>query len=329
MGLVLIVLLRSLSNMTASAKLKPLSPVPQTEQQTAVLPAPRKNADTLALVGPSRWAQLVGLLTICALATGFYLKKREIFVPSEGLGYRLGLLGGTMMLLILFYPLVKRSRFFGNGTNAAFWFKWHMMLGVIGPVLIFYHSNFSLGATNSNIALFAMILVGISGIIGRYIYGQIYNGMSGARLDVGGLLAKATRLMAGIESDVGNTSGSLTKALADFSESALPKNAKMLPSLLNAMSLPIKIGFARSRIMAEVRRSVKKNALTQNWSRSEARMHVVQARQHVNEFLNAVSRAAQLTLWERMFSLWHVFHVPLFFLLLVSGVIHVIAVHLY
>ena len=41
------------------------------------------------------------------------------------------------------------------------------------------------------------------------------------------------------------------------------------------------------------------------------------------------SKASQLGFWERMFSAWHVLHVPLFFLLLVSGVIHVVAVHLY
>jgi hypothetical protein len=98
---------------------------------------------------------------------------------------------------------------------------------------------------------------------------------------------------------------------------------------LKAMTLPFTSRFARSRIMTEVRRAARANAIAQKWTRSEERTHVNIARTHVLEFLNAVSRAAQLTLWERMFSLWHVFHVPLFFLLLVSGVVHVIAVHLY
>ena len=57
--------------------------------------------------------------------------------------------------------------------------------------------------------------------------------------------------------------------------------------------------------------------------------HVRLAKNHVDEFTGSVSRAAQFAFWERMFSLWHIIHVPLFFLLLVSGVIHVVAVHLY
>jgi hypothetical protein len=299
------------------------------EQSPAIKIEKSRSVETLTLVGPSRTAQIIGLLIICALVFGFWQRRTEYFVPGEGIGYQLGLTGGTMMLLVLFYPLVKRIKFFGARTNASFWFRWHMMLGTIGPVLIFYHSNFSLGAMNSNVALFTMILVAVSGIIGRYIYGQVHNGMSGARLDVGGLLAKATRLMAGIEGDVGGNGGSLAKALADFSDSALPKSSKFIPNMLNTMLLPLKIKFARTRIMAEVRSSVKINSRLHNWSRSEERSHIMQARLHVLDFMNSVSRAAQLTLWERMFSLWHVFHVPLFFLLLVSGVIHVIAVHLY
>jgi hypothetical protein len=305
-----------------------------TQGRSAVMPrAPeivtRKNTDTLPLVRASAWSQLLAVLTGSAIIAGFILRKQEIFVPSEGLGYKLGIAGGSMMLLLLLYPIVKRTRLFGSGSKAAFWFKWHMVLGTLGPLLIFYHSNFSTGAVNSNIALFTMILVALSGVIGRYIYGQVHNGMYGARLDVGSLLAKATRLMSGIEGDVGGSSGTLAKALADFGESAFPKSSRLLPNLVNTMALPFRARFARTSIMMEVRRTVKVNARAQNWTRAEERAHIQLARVHVLDFLHAVSRAAQLTLWERMFSLWHVFHVPLFFLLLVSGVIHVIAVHLY
>lgn len=315
--------------MIVEAKMKALRSHYIVEQSAPTFVDARKHADTLTLVGPSRWTQLMGLIVFVVLTVGFVLRKQEFFVPGEGIGYQLGLSGGTVMLLLLFYPLVKRVKFFGKGANAGFWFNWHMMLGVIGPVLIFFHSNFSLGATNSNIALFTMILVAVSGVVGRYVYGQIHNGLNGAKLDVGGLLAKATRLMSGISGDVGGNSAPLTKALADFSEAVLPKTTKFIPSLINTILLRLKINAARTRIMSEVRRSVSVNARLNSWSRAEERSHVLQARLHVLDFLNAVSRAAQLTMWERFFSRWHVFHVPLFFLLLVSGVIHVVAVHLY
>jgi hypothetical protein len=40
-------------------------------------------------------------------------------------------------------------------------------------------------------------------------------------------------------------------------------------------------------------------------------------------------RVAELDSYERLFALWHVLHLPLFFMLLVAGIAHVIAVHLY
>ena len=33
--------------------------------------------------------------------------------------------------------------------------------------------------------------------------------------------------------------------------------------------------------------------------------------------------------YERLFSLWHVLHLPLFFMLLIAGIVHVVAVHVY
>jgi len=291
--------------------------------------AVRKVAETLVLVRPSLVARLIGIAIASALVAGFYLKKYELLVPAEGLGYKLGIVGGTMMLLLLLYPMVKRTKVFGGAAKAAFWFKWHMVLGVFGPLAIFYHSNFSTGATNSNIALVCMILVAGSGVVGRYIYSQVHNGVHGARLDVGSLLAKATRLMQGMEGDIGGASGAVAKAFADFSESALPKTSRVAPNLINTVTLPFSARYARGRMMSEVRAAVMANAMAQNWTRKEQKKQIELARQHVFEFVQAVSRAAQLTLWERMFSLWHLFHVPLFFLLLVSGVVHVIAVHLY
>lgn len=257
--------------MVVEAKMKALSSYYVVEQPASPFVETRKHSETLTLVGPSRWTQFMGLIVVVVLTVGFILRKQEFFVLGEGIGYQLGLSGGTVMLLLLFYPLVKRVKFFSKSTHAGFWFNWHMMLGVIGPVSIFFHSNFSLGATNSNIALFMMILVAVSGVVGRYVYGQIHSGLNGAKLDVGGLLAEATRLMSGISGDVGGNSAQLTKALADFSEAVLPKTTKFIPSLINTVLLPIKINAARSRIMSEVWRSVSANARLHSWSRTERR----------------------------------------------------------
>jgi hypothetical protein len=42
-----------------------------------------------------------------------------------------------------------------------------------------------------------------------------------------------------------------------------------------------------------------------------------------------VRRVAGFAFYERLFGLWHVLHVPLFVMLLVTAVAHVVAVHRY
>ena len=196
------------------------------------------------------------MATIAAITFGFMIKRQELLVPGEGVGYKLGLVGGLMMVALLFYPAFKRTRFFGSGTRSSFWFRWHMLLGIFGPVLIFFHSNFSLGPLNSNVALFSMILVACSGVIGRYIYTQVHSGLSAARLDVGGLLTQSARLLLGVEEDVGGSGGVVGKAMADFSVKAMPKELALSKSFLNILAMPWQRNQARSRVMREVNKAV-------------------------------------------------------------------------
>ena len=70
----------------------------------------------------------------------------------------------------------------------------HMMLGVVGPVLVLFHADFHLGATNSNVALICMLLVAGSGVIGRYIYTRIHAQSARHRSDLQELRAVAERM---------------------------------------------------------------------------------------------------------------------------------------
>ncbi len=272
---------------------------------------------------------LFSITTIAALMYGVYLAQREEFTPKEGAGYWIGIVGGSLMLVLLAYPLRKRSRLLSRAGSARVWFQLHMMLGIIGPVLILYHCNFSLGDTNSNVALFAMLLVAASGILGRYIYSKVHNGLYGARSDLNDLLAQATSLVPAIESELGGAGGTVARQLTKFGERALRQRKSLWASFANAAWLKITVPFARSRICRAADSAVKRNAKAKNWSGAQRRSNLKAARHDIDNFLRCVTKAAQLGFYERLFSLWHVFHVPLFFLLLITGITHVVAVHLY
>ena len=281
----------------------------------------------------SFWARATRLVftmsTIVAIGFGAKLSAIEKFTPAEGTGYMLGILGGSLMLLLLLYPLRKRFRVLDGMGSAPAWFRVHMALGVVGPVLILYHSNFSLGATNSNVALFSMLLVAISGIAGRYIYGKVHNGLYGTKADLPDLLGAVTALLGEIEQVVGGASGTIARQLTDFGESALRPRHSVAASLAQSLVVPFSTRFAQTRVMGSVKQAIADNAVRHSWTAKQKRQRYRDARRHVIAYFNGVVKASQLSFYERLFGLWHVLHVPLFFLLIITGVVHVVAVHLY
>jgi hypothetical protein len=271
------------------------------------------------------WTALItGLLMF-----GYMNRNTDRIVPFEGAGYWIGILGGTLILLQLVYSVVKRMRAFRRLAGNKIWFNLHVILGVAAPVAILYHANFSLGATNSNVALFTMLAVAISGFMGRIVYRNVHVGLHGAKADATSLLEHATGLLRTVEGDVGGSGGQIANALLDFAEHRLHPTGPATNWMVAALAAPFQVGWARIRMNKLIRAAVSENAQRQNWSRSDRRQKSKIASSHVRDFLGAVIKASQLTFWERVFSLWHVVHIPLFYLLLASGITHVIAVHWY
>ena len=124
-----------------------------------------------------QWYCLLTLLIIF----GWLIRDHNLISPEFGIGYWLGIIGGSMMALLLMYPLRKRFRFLGLLGETKYWFRLHMIFGLLGPLLIFFHSNFRLGSFNSRVAFYAMLLVAGSGIIGRHFYAGIHRGLYGRK----------------------------------------------------------------------------------------------------------------------------------------------------
>ena len=121
------------------------------------------------------------ILLALAILAGYLLRDISFITPESGLGYWLGIIGGSMMLALLLYPLRKRLRFLHIMGPTRHWFRMHMAFGLVGPLLILYHCNFQLGSVNSKVALYCMLLVAGSGIVGRHFYARIHRGLYGRK----------------------------------------------------------------------------------------------------------------------------------------------------
>jgi hypothetical protein len=275
-----------------------------------------------------RWPIVWTILIVALLAWGSHAHLERYITPQRGLGYGLGITGGSMMVLLLIYSARKRLRWLSWLGGIPAWFEFHMVLGIVGPILVLFHSNFSFGATNSNVALVCMLVVAGSGVIGRYIYTRLHARLDGQEGTLEQLRAVGDRLRAQ------TTSISFLPGLLDAIDRAEkrliepPKGFTM--RFLHLLTGGPRVAVARWLLRREIKR-VLDLALRRESALIAKHAHRIAAvaRSYADRRLEAGRRMAEYQMYARLFSLWHVLHIPLFFMLLIAGVVHVIAINVY
>ena len=281
----------------------------------------RSPGDTVNNDNPAANPYLAGAGYLSALLVawlGWQLSEQQLIVAAEGWGYALGIIGSTMMVLLLLYPARKRSRWLRGVGSIRHWFRWHMILGVLGPLLVVLHCNFSLGSLNSRVALFATLIVAFSGVIGRYLYAGIHNGLYGQRLAVDDLRGAAPP-------EAHTTNGApveMTAATTQVDAQLQALDARVVASgraFLPALLMVLRVRWLGARARRVIRQSL--DAL-----QPSARTELLG---HADTRIRGLRRVARLQVCERGFALWHVVHYPLFVVMVVAAIVHVVAVHAY
>lgn len=95
---------------------------------------------------------------------------------NKNWGYALGWAGIGVMLLTNLYIVRKRFHVMTWGKNSN-WLNFHIMCGLVGPTMIVFHSNFKVGGLVA-ISFWSMMIIAISGILGRYFYVQVAGELS-------------------------------------------------------------------------------------------------------------------------------------------------------
>lgn len=278
------------------------------------------------------WAYVAPLtssaVVVGVLWAGWQYREDSGLTPESGVGYWLGIVGSSLMVLLLLYPLRKRMQFLRALGTVAFWFRAHMILGVLGPLLILLHANFRLGSINSNVALAAMLVVATSGVVGRYLYSKIHLGLYGRKAEIQEILADADALkrMIGADRVVADR---MTAQLNLFAQLGMAAPKGVLAGLVLLPVISWRAGAVRARLVAEARQAIAAEGKRLGWSRGVRRRHLADVADLVTLHVAAVKKAAAIAFYERLFGLWHVFHLPLFFLLVIAAIIHIFAAHFF
>jgi hypothetical protein len=248
------------------------------------------------------------LSVISVIYIGWTISDQRYVVAESGTGYWLGIIGGSMMLLLLVYPLRKKKPQWKFLGSIKFWFRFHMLLGIVGPVLVIFHSGYRLGSLNSRVAILSMLIVASSGLIGRYLYRRIHHGLYGEKI----LFEDIYR------SD--KDSEQLNEWIKDQYPQLIEQLNEHEDSLLNRHTgVNRSLGFYLNRRwnLRELRKKVSRS------------LPASEERKKLLDRLWSLRSICNLGINEILFSYWHVLHFPLFIMLVISGFTHVAVVHFY
>lgn len=261
---------------------------------------------------------MVAFYALVFIAGHHYWDERY-YIPEEGLGYFLGLTGGIIMLLAMGYSMFKYVPALRSKFKLKSWLNFHIALGLIGPLLVYVHSTFRIGSLNGGIALISMSLVLLSGIIGRFLYSKTHYGLGGRKAKLGEL----HKLLNDENSHIHS------QRLNEFTKRVMRHSTSLIQATWELISYGIRWRWTYFRVKREMLNKLKQLSQENNLSKLEFRKQRNIIKRQLRNYLALLHKVALFKLYERFFAFWRHAHVPLLYLLLASGIMHVIAVHMY
>lgn len=258
---------------------------------------------------------MIWVSVVLMTALAWYVREWQPYTSSSDMGYWMGVAGGSLMAALLLYPLRKRLRWTQPLGALRHWFRFHMVAGIGGPLLVLYHSTFHVGSFNAAIALASMLLVAASGIVGRFLYRRIHHGLYGRQATLKELQELLVQDLAQLESQA----QSLPQLQAEI-DAYLSHMDKQPQTKLGTLIHFVTLGGYRRTSLHRIRQLLKRT------SNRPSRDKLYRTAAHT---LYAAQKAAQFNAYVRLFALWHVIHIPFLGMLVLTAIAHVIAVHAY
>lgn len=270
------------------------------------------------------------LVVTLAMVAGYFVSTMKLYKSGDTLGHGMGWVGGGMMLTLLLYPPRKRIRFMKGWGALQKWFKWHMVFGILGPMLIMFHSTFHIGSINAGVALVCMMLVSGSGIFGRFFYTKIHHGLYGRQASLQELQAEMAK------SDdlklIFSFAPDIQYRLDKFSVYATDSPKAWQLKMWNFVTIGLRAEWLSRSLTKNLHHAMHTKAYSENLDVAKMKDMGELYDEHrglIRTYLKAVRDVAQFHGYGQLFSMWHIFHIPLVFMMVVSAIWHSIAVYMF
>lgn len=236
-----------------------------------------------------------------------YAAQHRALRPSGTVGHVLGVGGTAFLFATLAYLARRRMRQLAKAGPVARWLEIHIFCGVFGPILVTFHTSFKFNGLVS-VAYWSMVLVMLSGFVGRHLYVRIPKTIRGDELSRAQLDERAAELKTRLAATT----------LPPRLIASLEEEEQRLLSMATSTQMPfarmreaVASRFRTWRLRREIRASFSDRRLLHNT------LALAQERALL------LRRIARLEKTRRLFQLWHVFHRPLVWLMFFVFFIHV------
>jgi hypothetical protein len=242
------------------------------------------------LVDRGGWAYYTTPLRIRA-----YQAAHASLRPSGTLAHWLGVSGWLMLLVPVLYAGRKRIPILRQAGSLRTWLEVHIFCGLVGPVLVTFHTSFKFNGLIS-VAYWSMVIVALSGIVGRYLYVRIPKTIRGVELTYDEVVARSRSLRAELDDEA--LPAGVRTTIASFEQRAGGRSG-------------LRRAWLRRRMLGRLLAQGVEAQLARELSSSAV------------ERLALESRLAGLERTKRFFGLWHVFHLPLVWLMFGIVTLHI------
>ena len=277
---------------------------------------------------PERVALVVLLalpLTVTAWGIAYYLAPvservraplHELLRPSGLVGQSFGILGLALFLFMWLYPLRRTFSWLAWTGTLGSWMRIHAVIGLALPILVAVHAGWRFTGL-IGLGYWAMLLVSLSGMVGRYLYTRIPRSRNGLELSI-------------------DETASQRRALVTEVAATLDLDPVMVARTLEATLEPPPgrglLGALRRLALDDLHRWNAMRHLRRMWSAprpGQARVPPATVARALQLARHEIALGQQLRMLDgtqRLFRFWHVAHRPVAITALLAVLVHVAVV---
>ncbi|HEU4765443.1 MAG TPA: hypothetical protein VFT93_07300 [Candidatus Eisenbacteria bacterium] len=237
----------------------------------------------------------------------------ELLRPSGDVGQSFGVLALALLLFLWLYPFRRMLGSARGLGSVGGWLRIHTFAGMAIPLIAAVHAGWRFSGL-IGLGYFAMLIVSLSGYVGRYLYTRIPRSRTGIEL---------TR------DEIAGRRRALITEIADRLQRSPEDVERALQTAARTAPVGGTLGAIRRLLSDDVARWRAAGALRREWGASRTGARPVdpktlrQAVRLARDEIRLAQQARLLEATQRVFRYWHVAHRPVAITGLLAVLIHV------